>query len=190
MIKSYLQTGAVFAAMFVAAPVSAATLITNGDFEGGDLTGWTCSVSASSSCDADTGSLSAHTGTYYMELFENIGVGSVTQTVATVAGQAYDFSFWSEFSQIVAANVLSYSLDGGAAQIVTPTLSHAQTTDSFVADDGFADITFFFETDGGTGIFAIDDVMLTAVSEVPLPASAPLLLAAVGGLMMRGRRKA
>lgn len=189
MFRNLISVVTFAAGLSFATSASAATqLISNGDFEGGNLAGWTCNVSGDSSCKADTGGLSPSSGSWYMELWENIGVGSVSQSIATVAGTKYNFSFFSMTnSPSEIANVLGYSLDGGAITDVARTGSPTQWTDMFIASGASADITFYFETNPGSGAWAVDDV--SVMSAIPLPATLPLLLSAFVGLYWRSRRR-
>ena len=75
---------------------NAQNLVTNPGFESGAFTGWTTTPAASGSMFAVGGSLlSAHTGTY-AAYFAAVGPldDSISQTLATTAGQSYTVSFW------------------------------------------------------------------------------------------------
>jgi hypothetical protein len=186
-------TSALFAAaMFVAAPASA-SLLTNGGFETGDLTGWSCTTTGPDSCNVGSGfGPGPIEATFDWFGFENgTARGELSQTFATSAGATYDFSFFSSLTFTdVPANILSYSFGAGET-VVANTLSYAETAGSFMATGAATTLTFFFETDSGTGGFVIDDVSVAlATPAVPLPAGMALMLAGVGALAVARRAKA
>jgi len=83
-------------ALAASAPLAMASpnLITNGDFETGDLTGWT-KVGAIGEQYVSTdfyGSPLARSGYAYYD-GTTVGLGTLSQTVATVAGAIYTLSF-------------------------------------------------------------------------------------------------
>lgn len=170
--------------------VNASTeLITNGSFETG-LTGWSCSISGDASCTTSTSH--ALDGFRNFLGYQNYATGTLTQSVSTVIGQTYDFSFWSFVSYDVPENLLSYSFGSGPEVFAVTTTSYAQTTDSFVATSGTTEINLFFRTGDGLGAWRVDDVSLveSALPAVPVPAGMPLVLSGLAafGLMARKRK--
>ena len=189
-MKTFKIAAVALTSVFITGAASAATeLISNGGFENGDLSGWSCTGAAQ--CRERT--TSPHTGRYHMQGFDNVGFATLSQTVATIAGTAYDFSFWSFASNLSQGNILRYSLDGGSAVTVTTTTSYAQSIDNFIASGSSAVISFFFETNPGTGSWRIDDVSVTGagISPVPVPAGGLLLTSALvgGGWVSRRKKK-
>lgn len=161
--------------LLLASSVNATELITNGDFESGDIVGWSCT--GFSLCQADVDAVV--TGTYGLKGYANTGFATLSQTISTVSGVNYDFSFYSFVSNIVPANILRYQVDGGAIVTVSSTAIANLTTDSFIATGATSVIDFFFETDIGTGFWGIDDISVQdTASGVSVPA--PLLLLSVG----------
>jgi hypothetical protein len=76
------------AALSVAYPAKA-NLITNPGFETGDFTGW---FAPTSSVVGAFGGVSPHTGNFQAV---NFGGGTLSQTLATTAGQSYTVDFWA-----------------------------------------------------------------------------------------------
>ena len=175
-------------AILASPEVANANLITNGGFETGTLAGWTCS--GADSCIADSGNGGPHSGTFAAVGFDNAGFATLSQTIATIAGETYDFEFWSATNNPNAAgNILRYQIGGGAIINVPRTLAWLLTTDTFVAAGGTTAINFFFETDPGTGTWRIDDVSVLAAA--PEPTSLALLgLGIAGAVARRARRRA
>jgi hypothetical protein len=133
---------------------------------------------------------------------------NVSQTVATVVGTTYDFSFWySNGAQTTAAtNGMSFFVTGGPNTRVptaaNPTKGNVWTeyTSSFVATSTATQI--FFRAQGPAGDVAdgfgtaLDNVSLVAevppVVAVPEPGTYALMLAGLAGLALvarRGRRQ-
>jgi Pro-kumamolisin, activation domain/Viral BACON domain/Carbohydrate binding domain len=67
------------------------SIVVNGGFETGDFTGW--SLSASSTQVSSTKSY-AHSGKYGAQLGQASTLGTLSQTLPTIAGQTYQISLW------------------------------------------------------------------------------------------------
>lgn len=181
-----LAAGFLLAWTPMAAQASPVELVLNGGFEDG-LTGWSCT--GADWCRTDG---IPHSGSGALITYDKLGFGTLTQTIATTVGTEYDFSFWSfeSYKYEHAGNILRYSIDGALPTTALTTLSYAQTTDSFVASGASAVISFFIETDHGTGHWTLDDVSVTAaIAAVPLPAAFPLFAAGLGAMGFAARRK-
>ena len=182
-----LATTALAFAMPIAANAVSVELIENGGFESG-LTGWSC-------VDADRCNPSPGFSGDGIFGFDNSGYATLSQSVGTVIGETYDFSFYARVTQPEAAgNILGYSLDGGARVDIANSSSWMLFEDSFVASGATALIAIFFETDSGTGTWYIDEVSVmgpAAVSAVPVPASIGFALSGLAALgLVRRRRRA
>ena len=71
---------------------------------------------------------------------------------------------------------------------MTNTLDYALTSASFVATSGVTPISLFFETDGASGSWQIDDVSVESVA-APEPAFLFLLGSGALGVFARMRRR-
>jgi len=160
-----------------------AELVNNGDFETGDLIGWTVT-------GADMGSVTAGGvggSAYRFEGYDNNGYATLSQTVSTTIGAPYDFSFYSGVHLLASGNILRYSLDSNPVVTVAQSaggFTWEQSSDIFVASGTSAVIDFYFETDPGTGTWQIDDV---SVNLVPVPGAVLLgiLGLSVAGIKLR-----
>ena len=167
--------------ILLAASFSANAAITNGGFETGDLTGWTCG--GADYCISSTAD--SHTGTYSMQGYDNTGFATLSQSFATAIGSTYDLEFWSRAYSTNAGNILRYDISGSTSSVSTTT-DWLLTQSSFVASSALTSLSFLFETNSGTGTWFIDDVSvgLSDVSQVPVPAAlfmfAPALLGFMG----------
>jgi hypothetical protein len=192
---------AVLLVSFVIAPCGAAELVQNGGFETGDFSSWTTAL-ASSGSDLAVGSLSSspsvtpHTGTYAAS-FGAFGTqdDSISQTLATVAGQSYTFSFWLDHPFGRSTNDFSASwggtsLIGGAIPALPLTDSrlfpYTQYTFTEIAGPSPTVITF-----SGLEVpeyFYLDDVSVTGPQAVPEPLSLFLFGAGLVGMTVIKRK--
>lgn len=167
----------------------------NGGFETGDLTDWTLVGSselnfALSADDVNTAGTAAlpgqpdelfvHAGLYGAYLGEwlwegNPAVGSLSQTVATTAGQLYLVSFWLTCvpnDQGVTTNNLFAAKWNNSALYTQANLNAAGWTNlQFVVPATAKSTTLQFEFNNDPGAFGLDDVIVE-------PVPAPVVLAA------------
>lgn len=172
-----------------AASANAAELVTNGSFETGALSGWTHTGNLGQSSVVPS---SLNGGSF---AYRNGAVGSdgiISQTVATVAGQPYDYSFWlSNYRSGI--NDFTASLGGVVLQsfINSPAFAYTLFTGSVVATSSNATLSFAFRQDPSA--WEINDISLAGgAGGVPEPASWALMLTGflgAGGAIRANRRR-
>ena len=211
MLRLMLAASAI---ALIPASASAADLITNGSFEDPEISnaccntvppdalpGWTVNsgnVNVVNGTFASGAGNLAYLGEQYLDLVGQGGIGSIEQTVSTVAGQAYNLTFaysHNLFSGLASASA-SFAIDGLNGIIThvggsNTNLNWVTYSGSFVASGSSATLNFTNLTGAGNeGIF-LDAVSLNAVA-VPEPSVWLTLLlgfGALGGAMRAARRK-
>ena len=185
-----LLAGAAMALVASAAAVSAsaAELVTNGGFETGDTSGWTLTGNPGFSFVTAPG----HSGQF---AYFNGAVGSsgvLSQTLATVAGQSYDFSFWLQND---GGTPNSFTASLGGVTLATfanaPGFAYTLFSGSVVAASDNGTLSFAFQQD--PAYWRLDDVSLVSgAGGVPEPAAWGLMLIGflgAGGAIRAGRRR-
>lgn len=180
-----LASSWVAAALF-ATGAAQANLVTNGDFETGDFTGWATTLDPAWD-GVDT--LAPHDGNF--AAFFGGANSSITQTLTTTAGSSYKVTFWLMLETDVlgqaAPNAFSYSFGGASGTTLTnaSAFGYTQFEAIFIAAGDSTDLTFNFSQ--GPAFWDLDSVSVT----LPEPGSLALLAAAgVGGMAASRRRKA
>lgn len=175
------------AAMLVAAPASAAELITNGGFETGDFTGWTVTTGQGTIVNT----ANPYTGTYAARLRVNNGATrTLSQAVATTQGYSYQLTYWLRNVDATDA-VDDWAVTTGATTVDfgdRGAFPYTQFTQNFVGQAGSTLVEFDFQHIR-PGAFFLDDVSVTVVPE---PTTWALMIAgfAMAGGALRARRAA
>ena len=113
--KSIFAAAAVACAIPGAGQATSVNLIENGGFEDLPiLTAWDCDVSSSGNCAAIGGL--ANSGLLGGFVFDNVGVGALSQTFATAVGTTYDVVFFLATNKVNTpeTNVFSYGIADAA----------------------------------------------------------------------------
>jgi hypothetical protein len=196
-----LTKGAATAALVFtfAAGLAHAELVTNGDLETGDLTGYTVDPAGIGFAGVDTET--PHTGTY-AAYFAGTNPGApdtISQTLQTIPGATYRVSFFlqneeaSEQDNMFLARFASVPLlDMSNA----PAFGYRQFSSDVTATANQAVLSFTGYN--APAAFDLDDISVTSISvtgigpvtPVPEPGTAILLGIGMAGLLHRRRREA
>ena len=193
-------------ALALAAGPARANLVTNGGFETGDFTGWTLTGSGGGVAIDNT---AAHSGSYDAAFSLTSGgtTASLTQSIATTAGQSYSLSFWLFDQAAVPGNdTMTVTFGGFTDALLWSGLNATSYANVQLTVPG-SDITgtstnlaFAATIDpnpsgvpgvgGAGGPFNLDDIVLTANSAAaPEPPAAWLLAVGVAALGLAARRR-
>ncbi len=193
LIRKLLQSTAftICAAFFTFATVPAhASLITNGSFETGDLSGWFVNnspnfIDVNSFYGATDGLYSAQLG-YFTN---DVGVDDLRQIFTTVIGSSYAVDFdWKAshptlqsmvFSVIGASgNLITMSVSGNGADPFDANGPFTHYTATFVADSTTTSLSFF---DTSANSYAANEVLdNVSVELTPVPEPGTVALLALG----------
>jgi hypothetical protein len=185
------------AALAIVSADASAALVTNGGFETGDFSGWTLSANSQSDQNFVTNA-APKSGVYAARLGQvDLGIifpthneATLSQTIQTVVGQDYTWSFWLANSKCLGTTQTNQC---GTGDISASFGDNTQTIVPFGAPTNPFDYAFFSFTDTATssttnlsftflhnpGHWRLDDV---SVAAVPLPGAAWLLASALLGL--------
>lgn len=177
--------------------------VINGGFEA-SLAPWTATF-AGANHDAATRSLSGtvvpHTGSYFLGVYDNDGVGRVSQPINTVAGASYTVSAWLTSQTDSPSNLGSIRLGAANSPVtcVVVLTTWTQCIGTFVASGASESLDLLFETQDGLGAVMFDDVTVTLAGAPPVSSVQPvptlsqwalmILAAAMGALGLRRLRR-
>lgn len=164
-----------------AAQAKAAGLVVNGDFETGNLTGWTLT---GDSLFTEVMQFAAHDGSWGLASGAVGTPADLTQDLATMAGQSYTFSFWLRAFD-GAPNSFEADWDGSSLVQLTDSPAFDWTHYSFTAMATSSSTTIQFLFRHVPSEWDLDTVsVIPARVAVPEPSS--FLLGCLSGLMGLG----
>jgi hypothetical protein len=144
-----------------------ANLITNGDFETGDLTGWTTNTQEISVHPT----MWAYDGSYAVDISPHNSLGSLTQFIQTDVGKSYELSYYlrssggtNQFDTIIGGNTVMSLKNFGQ--------DYTLYSFFFTASSAMTELTFSSEQEFGA---FVDNFEV-----VPAPEPASFLLFGVG----------
>ena len=185
-----LACSLVAAALF-ATGAARADLVTNGDFETGDFSGWTTAIDPLYDA-VDT--LMPQAGTY--AAYFGGADSSISQSLATVAGTTYKISFWLQLEADVtgaaAPNTFGVNFGSFAGPTFMDATDFGYTHIEFLATAASASTNLAFNFKQGPAFWDLDSIQVNAVdvvAAIPEPASLALLAAAGLGWVGAKRRR-
>ena len=171
----------VLAALAIAHVCSAASIVTNGDFETGDFSGWTCPTATCSGASGDpywmnvssnfpdSGTYSAHIGTFFDDNANPL-TGYISQMLVTNPGDEYTVSFsYGEYNPNPTQCGGGCYLDAANINTTDASNPYYQSNSLDLVWDGntvYSDSSFFTMTQGlygqGQGFYKTFSTTLTA----------------------------
>ncbi|MET8541606.1 glycosyl hydrolase family 18 protein [Kitasatospora sp. NPDC004799] len=135
-------------------------LITNGGFESGNLSGWTCS-------SGTVQNTTVHSGSYALQSAPGAAdTGECTQTVAVKPSSSYTLSSWVQGSYVYLG---ARGTGGTDPSTWTPGTGWTQLSTSFTTGPGTTSVTVYLHGWYGQPAFAADDVSLLGPGGQPSP---------------------
>jgi hypothetical protein len=189
VLKKAAACGVLAALTLSVSMAARANLVTNGDFETGDFSGWTTSIDP---VFDGVDSSAPQAGTFAAFFGNPDGPSTISQTVATVAGTTYSVEFWlmaeADPNGTSAPNSFSFQWDGwtmAPALVNTGSFGYTEFQYFITASSPSSSLAFSFSNT--PAFWDFDSVVVAEV--VPEPASLALVLSALGGLVAAKRRR-
>ena len=184
-----------------------AQLVTNGDFETADFTGWTLSGNADNTSTTPNTFVfgNPHSGTYAAWLGAPSSDGFLSQDITTLSNHKYDITYYlsvdsNAISGVSTPNHFSTSFAGQSlfsATDMAATDNHLDAADDYtlysftaVASGPLSTLTFGSQNDNSE--FRLDDISVVDAGPVPEASSAlslGLCLLLGGGMLVRRSRR-
>jgi hypothetical protein len=185
------------AAFVVAAPASAANILTNPGLESGSLTPWFQDRDFSSGVNWFVTSSDAHSGTFSAE---DTGNKEIRQNFAGVAGSSIDqISFWARHPNVGTNTAMFVDLfysdatdTGFLIDLVGTDWNFFDVTTRLDTTKTLVGFSLFGNSDGNPPVTRVDDFLINVGGGVPEPGTWAMMLLGFGaiGVMMRRRRNA
>ena len=167
---------------------ASADLVTNGGFETGDFSGWTVATADYAYIGVDGNA--PHSGNFGAYIGADT---TISQSIATVAGQTYSISFWLmvEADVLNAATPNSFSASFGGVPLLSlqdaPASDYTVYTFNVTASQNLSLLSFF---GSDTPAFLdLDDVKVSVTAAVPEPSTWAMMILGFLGLSLLAYRR-
>ncbi|MGY0232933.1 carbohydrate binding domain-containing protein [Longispora urticae] len=150
-----VSVGAILA---VSTPAQAANLVTNPDFETGNLSGWSCSNGSVVSSPVHGGSKALQGGASASD------IGKCTQTVNVAPNTAYTLSAW------VRGSYVYLGVTGGASTWTPSATSYSKLTIAFTTTASQSSVQIYLHGWYAQGAYNADDIALDGPGTPPTTA--------------------
>jgi hypothetical protein len=186
-------TGLILGALMLVGVASQANanLVTNGDFETGDFTGWTTSIDP---VFDGVDSLAPQGGTF-AAFFGNPGGSQISQTLATIAGTTYQVDFYLMIENDVLGNAIpnsfAFNWDGNTVFSITDGAGgggYVHYSFQVLASSASTNLAFSFSS--LPSFLDFDTVSVEAATQIPEPGSLALVGLAGALIAVVRRRRA
>ena len=136
-------------------------IVQNGGFETGNFTAWT---ESDTSGFTSVSSSAAHSGTYGVAGGAYLTTGYASQSLATVPGQTYQFSFWLADAASGSTETFQASWNGTVVySLSNPSSALGWSNKTFIVTATSANTTIQFAMRNDPSYFYLDDVSVTPI---------------------------